>query len=241
MEDIKLSIVLPTYNECENIKVLIPQIEEIFKDIVFEVIVVDDNSPDGTADIVVELNNKYGNIRLLRRKQKQGIGAALRDGYNNAEGKIILSSDTDLSFCVADMRRLFDVVNNGYDLVVGCRHSITGSFYEMKNISTKIKGLISRIGNRILNFLTGMNIHDFSANFRAIRQQAWGNLDIKENNNLILFEMLIKANYKRMRITEIPVSFMDRVYGKSKLNLCIEIPKIILKSIYYLVKYSSHF
>lgn len=234
---LELSIVLPTYNELENISIIIPKIEDVLKDIKHEIIVVDDNSPDNTAGCVLELNKKYGNIRLITRLNKNGIGSALREGYRHAKGDIILSSDADLSFSVEDMIRLTNSIKDGNDLVLGCRHKIKGSYYEIKGARTVIKGFISRLGNMILCGLSGAGVHDFSANFRAIRRTAWRELDIKENTNIMLIEMVIKAKSKGMKIAEIPVSFNDRIHGKSKLKLSIEIPKVIFKMGYYLFKY----
>lgn len=236
---LELSIVLPTYNERENIIILIPQIEEVFKSVKHEIIVVDDNSPDNTAECVLELNKIYGNIRLLSRPKREGIGAAIREGYNYAKGKVVLSSDSDLSFPVEDMLKLFNRINEGYDLVVGCRHSLKGSYYEMGKINTKIKGTMSKLGNLFLKNLTRMDIGDFSANFRAIKKEAWDKIDIKEKDNMALFEMIIKANYQGMKITKIPVSFFDRIYGKSKLHLFIKIPKYVFKMMYYIKKYKK--
>ena len=232
-----MSIILPTYNEKKNIGILIPRIEEEFKNVRHEIIVVDDNSPDHTANVVLELNDKYGNIRLDRRTVKSGIGAALRHGYNYATGTFILSSDSDLSFSTADMLRLYNKINEGFDLVIGCRHGIKGSYYDMKGFRTSIKGFISRFGNCVLRLLSGINISDFSANFRAIRKEKWEKLCIEQNTNIMLIEMIIKAKYHGMKITQVPVSFKDRLYGKSKLNLFIEIPKAMLNILFYLVKY----
>jgi len=233
----ELSIILPTYNEQENIDILIPEIEETFKGVEFEVIVVDDSSPDRTADHVLALNKLYGNIKLITRPKKEGIGAALVEGYNYARGKIILSSDSDLSFSVKDMKTLFERVKEGNDLVVGCRHAIKGSSYEMKGWLVVIKGLLSKSGNYVLSFLSGMNIHDFSANFRAIRKDCWERLKIEEKTNVMLLEMIIKAGHMGMRIAEVPVSFKDRLYGASKLNMFIEIPKAMVRSIHYIIVY----
>jgi len=90
-----LSIVLPTYNEKDNIKILIPEIKKTFEHINHEIIVVDDSSPDGTARVSEDLNEKYGNIRVIVREKKEGIGAAIREGYNNARNSIIISSDNE--------------------------------------------------------------------------------------------------------------------------------------------------
>lgn len=229
MNNLELSIVLPTYNECANLEILIPQIEDVLKDINHEVLVVDDNSKDGTGELILELNNKFGNIRLISREKKKGIGAALRQGYMSAEGEIILSSDADLSFPVRDMIKLMNRIYDGYDFAIGCRHGLSGSYYEKKNLHTKIKGFISSFGNFMVRVLSGINIHDFSANFRAIRKEAWLKLNIKEDSNIMLFEMIVKAKRKGLRIAEVPVTFNDRIHGKSKLNLFTELPKYALK------------
>lgn len=237
MDNPYLSIVLPTYNERRNIAILVPLIEEAFKNIKFEIIVVDDNSPDHTAESALELNKKYGNINLVSRKYKEGIGAALQAGYAAARGEIILSSDADLSFLVSDMQKLLEGVEQGFDLVVGCRHTIKGSYYELKGLRTTIKGLISKTGNSVLRFLSGIDLHDFSANFRAIKRDCWLNINAEEKSNFILFEMIIKAKYKNMKIAEVPVHFFERTHGDSKLNILIEILKYMPKIVYNIFKY----
>ena len=88
----KVSIIIPTYKEVDNIKILIPKIESTFKDIKHEIIVVDDSSPDGTIEAAKQLNKKYKNIRVIVRKKLEGIGAALRDGYDAAKYDLILSA-----------------------------------------------------------------------------------------------------------------------------------------------------
>jgi len=235
MEELLLSIVIPTYNELENIKIFIPRIEDKFTDIEHEIIVVDDNSPDGTGIAARELNGRYRNIRVITRNKKDGIGAALREGYDCALGKIIISSDADLSFSADDMHRLYEKINDGYDLVVGTRHGIACSYYEMSKPTIIIKGTISRWGNGLLRIISGIDIHDFSANFRAVRKEAWTKIESKENTNIILFEMIIKARNKGMKIAELPVSFKDRIYGKSKLRLFKEISKAAFKALGYIL------
>src|SRR3989344_7792729 len=97
-QKLELSVVLPTYNEAKNLETLIPLVEEIFKDLRVEIIVVDDNSKDGTKEFLELLNEKFGNVKLISRTKLLGIGSAIRDGYNAAKGEYILSSDADLSF-----------------------------------------------------------------------------------------------------------------------------------------------
>lgn len=229
---IKLSVVLPTYNEAENLKILIPQIEEKFKGELLEIIIVDDNSQDGTKELINALNNKFNNIKLISRPKLMGIGSAIRDGYNLAQGEYILSSDADLSFKVDDMRRLYEKLNEGYDLVLAYRHG-EGGGYERKTVFVKIKYLFSKFGNFVVRNLSGLNVRDFSANFRIIRRDAWHKLKTVENTNSLLFEMIIKAKRKDLKITEIPVTFSERRFGKSKLNIFKEAPKFLIKFIKY--------
>jgi len=231
----EVSIILPTYNEKENIKILIPKIEnELFlaNKIKGEIIVVDDNSPDGTANAAARLNKKYHNIVVVVKEKKEGIGAALRVGYNAAKYGIILSSDSDLSFEIKDMKKLLDAINSGNDIVIGSRHMALGR-YEKPNLSTLIKGIVSRFGNVLVRIISGVPIHDFSANFRAIKKHAWQNIRTNEKTNSILLEMIMKSYYKGYKLVELPVRFKDRIYGESKLNLKKEAPKFFIKLLYY--------
>jgi dolichol-phosphate mannosyltransferase len=228
----RLSIILPTYNECENLAVLIPKIEEGFKSVDFEIIVVDDGSKDGTDGLINDLSVRFNNIFLLARPKLGGIGSALRDGYNMAKGEYILSSDADLSFSVDDMVALYNKVTQGYDVVVGYRHGSNAS-YERRNLPIKLKYLFSRYGNWLIRKMSGLKIRDFSVNFRVIRRDKWIQLLTKENTNSILYEMILKAHRKNMKITDIPVNFSERKFGQSKLNLWIESPRFLFKFIKY--------
>lgn len=227
-----VSIILPTYNEKKNINLLIPQLEEILekKRLESEILVVDDSSPDGTALAAKELNQKYGNIKVIIRSKREGVGAALREGYNLAKGKIIFSMDTDLSFDTNVMLKILEKLNENYDLVVGNRYGPEGC-YEAKTISMQTKRFISRFGNKFLRFITGINIHDFSANFRGMKKDVWQNIKTKGKTNILLFEMILLTNYYGFKIGEEQILFKERIYGKSKLNLAKESPKFLLKAI----------
>lgn len=231
-----LSIIIPTYNERENIKILIPEIEKTFGHVNHEIIVVDDNSPDGTAKASEELNKKYGNIRVIVRKKKEGIGAAIREGYNSARNSIILSSDSDLSFTLSDTYRLYEKIQEGYDLVWGSKYSI-GSFYEPATWQGRVKKWVSKNGNRIIRIATGIKANDFTANLRAIKKDAWEQIDTQENTNTFLMEMILKCKYGGLKVTEVPVTFNARVYGESKMRLSVEAPKFIIKMIKYVLMY----
>lgn len=218
-----------------NITILIPYIEKLLSKDLKEIIVVDDKSPDGTGEAVLELNKIYQNISLITKEKKEGIGAALRVGYNAAKGDIILSSDADLSFSVEDMKKLVEKIDEGYDMVVGARH-LNDTDYKTDYIKTKIKHMISRYGNKIITSLLNLHIHDFSANFRAMKKEVWHTIKTTEKTNSLLLEMIIKAHKHGFKVAEIPVVFKDRKYGKSKLNLWIEAPKFLVKVIQFSLK-----
>jgi len=235
---VELSVIIPTYNERKNIGILIPEIVNLFKSkgVEVEVLVVDDGSPDGTQEEVLRLGRKYFGVKLVARNKKEGIGAALRDGYNQAKGSIIMSSDADLSFKVSDMGLLYDKLILGYDLVLGSRYA-RGGYYERKNSRTMMKGVVSIIANKLWSWLFGFGVSDFSANFRVIQKEMWESLGTKEKTNFLLFEMIYRTYLRSGRVGEIPVSFVDRRYGESKLKLSIEAPKAILKMFSYLFRY----
>lgn len=231
MAEIKLSVVLPTFCECENLAIFIPQIEKEFSDVVLEIIVVDDNSQDGTDVLIETFNTQYHNIRLIVRPALLGIGSAIRRGYDEARGEYILSSDADLSFSVADMRTLFTKIQQGFGLVTGYRHN--GGNYERKMLAVRIKYFVSRWGNKIVQKISGLKTRDFSANFRIIRCDVWNKIETQEETNALLFEMIVKAYRQEVNIAEIPVAFSERKFGNSKLNIWREAPKFLIKFIKY--------
>jgi len=236
MSSPSLSIILPTYNERENIKILIPEIEKTFGHIDHEIIVVDDNSPDETAKVSEELNKKFGNVRVIVRKKKEGIGAAIREGYNSAKNSIILSSDADLSFTLSDTYRLYKKIQEGYDLVWGSKYS-KGSFYEPATWQGRVKKWVSKNGNKLIRITTGIKANDFTANLRVIKKDVWEQIDTQEKTNTFLMEMILKCKYGGLRVVEMPVTFNARIYGESKMNLAVEAPKFIIKMIKYVLMY----
>ncbi len=229
-----ISIVLPTYNERENILKLIEKIESVvkIKKLSAEILVIDDSSPDGTADAVRAINKKFGNIRVLIRKKKLGIGSAHMFGYKNSKGDIVIAMDTDLSHNPESIPDMLKKLAEGYDIVVGSRH-IKGSYYERKKLETKKKYFISKYGNNLITFISGVPIHDFTNGYRAIRKKVIDDLETESNSNSFLAEFLIKAHKKGFRVTEIPVSFIDRKAGKSKTRVGLEAFRVFLDVLKY--------
>ncbi len=229
-----ISIVLPTYNEAKNLEILIPEIEEEFGKSLLEIIVIDDNSQDGTKELLDSLNKKFGNIKLISRPGLMGIGSALRDGYNSSRGKFILSSDADLSFVVEDMRRLFETIKEGYDIVLGYKVKYKPLKQEYKPLWVRVSYLISQVGNLTVKNVSSMkNIRNFNTNFRSLRRSKWLEIKTVEDGHFFLFETIFRILKKGAKLAEIPVIFYDRKFGDSKMNFLTEASKYLFKLIRY--------
>jgi dolichol-phosphate mannosyltransferase len=215
-----VSVVLSTYNERENLSNMVPLIERIFSrnEIRGEIVIVDDNSPDGTSDVAREFGKKYGNVRLLWRPRKLGPGSAHADGYKFALGEIIVGMDTDFSHDPHDIPRFVAKIREGYDLVVGSRY-IHGGQYEVNSFETLKKSIASRLGNVLILILSRVPLHDFTTALRAIRREVIRDVKTESKGNSFFMEFIIKAYRRGYKTTELPIIFRDRVAGKSKLSL----------------------
>lgn len=224
---IKLSIILPTYNEKRNIKKLIPIIEDVIKEINAEIIVVDDNSPDGTADLANELNKKYKNIRVIIRKKNRGLAPSLIDGFNASKAKFIAVMDSDLCH---DPKLLPDMI--GYleekkaDIVVGSRY-IQGSVVEGK---PAVKAAASRFAQLIANLILGLNIKDTTNNFRVFRREVYEKVrnNLHPTGNIMLTEFLYLAHRKEFKIKEIPIKYIEKRKDKTRLSLFKETTRFMI-------------
>lgn len=221
MGKMKLSIVLPTYNEAENLNKLIPEIKNEFP--VAEIIIVDDNSPDGTAIVAEKLGAK-----VIRRETKEGIGAALRDGYNAASNDVIVSMDADCSMSVKDIHRLVAKLTD-YDLVTGSKFS-PGS--QANCYQSRRHKFSSYWGNRFFTTLFRLPVDDATCSFRAVPKKVWNKLHLQEKTNVFFVEMLIEAQAMNFSIAQIPMFLTPRAYGSSKTNL----RKLFLPYVKFLIK-----
>ncbi|MBI5623746.1 MAG: glycosyltransferase [Elusimicrobia bacterium] len=225
---LSVSVVVPTYNEFENVVLVIPKIHETLGSRQHEVVVVDDDSPDGTAEAVRKLALTASWLKLLVRKGKRGLGTALAEGYDAASLGVIVSMDADLSFDCADILRLVEAVEAGADLALGTRH-MEGGGYAATALDVRVKRAISALGNRVVRWATGVPVRDVSANFRAVRRSVWPSIRTLDQTNFMLLEMILSAAKAGLRIVEVPVRFGERVHGASKLNFFIELPRFGLR------------
>jgi len=211
-------IVIPTHNEAGNIGKLLEQILSLNLDL--KVVVVDDSSPDKTADVVEQLSRDNRRIHLIRRNKKRSFGASYRDGFEYAFGlnpKYIFQMDADLShppeFILDFLKTIPD-----YDLVIGSRY-LNG----IRIINWSIGRLaLSLFANRYIRIVLGVPFEDCTSGFRCWKAQALRDIRMKRissNGYAFLVEMAYLAFKNRYRIKEIPIIFVERKAGDSKLSM----------------------
>ncbi len=213
-------VIIPTYNEKENIQLLLEAILSL--PVAFEVLIVDDNSPDGTADIVRGLQSTYPDqIHLLERPGKQGLGTAYIAGFRYAIQKgydYIFEMDADFSHNPEDLVRLHKAcAEQGYDLAIGSRY-VTG----VNVVNWPIKRvLVSYFASQYVRWVTGMPINDATAGFKCYRRRVLEAIDPDRVQFVgYAFQISMKFNAWKhgFRITEVPIIFTDRTRGVSKMS-----------------------
>ncbi|OGY23546.1 MAG: dolichyl-phosphate beta-D-mannosyltransferase [Candidatus Woykebacteria bacterium RBG_13_40_7b] len=219
----KVVVIIPTYNEKENVSLLIPQLENEFKKIPqdMSILIVDDSSPDGTAEVVQKLQKQFKNLHLVTG-EKQGLGAAyvrgMRYAIQDVMADAIMEMDADFSHKVEDVPRLVSALDEGYDFVIGSRY-IRGGKIPNWPLSRR---LLSGGGNIISRVATGMyKIHDTTAGFRAIRCDLLKKINlenIKVQGYSFQINLLYQAYVNQAKIKEVPVEFIDRKVGETKIG-----------------------
>jgi len=218
----KTIIVTPTYNESKNIETLITQLMGI--DSKYHILVVDDNSPDGTAKIVKRLQKKYNNLFLAERPKKRGLGTAYCFGFDWAlkrDYEAIVQMDADLSHNPDDVPQMVDLLKDN-DLVIGSRYC-DGISVVRWPLSRLILSYGANLYSRII---TGVKIGDLTAGFKAWRREVLENIDlenIRSQGYAFQIEMNFHVNRKGYKIHEHPIILIDRTIGESKMNRSIMI------------------
>lgn len=216
----KTIVVIPTYNEVDNIASIIAEVQKNVKDI--HVMVVDDNSPDGTSDAVREISQNNDKVHLLWRETKAGLGTAYCAGFAKALEmgfEAIFEMDADFSHDPAAMPQFLEELKEN-DLVIGSRY-IKG----VNVINWPLSRLILSYGaNMYTRLITGMPIMDATGGFKCFRAEALRAIDldtVKSNGYGFQIEMNFRLWKKKYRIKEIPIIFNDRRSGVSKMNKSI--------------------
>jgi dolichol-phosphate mannosyltransferase len=221
-------LVLPTYNEIENIESVLRTLRRVAPDV--DVLVVDDGSPDGTADVAEKLAEELGAVEVLRRPSKAGLGSAYRAGFRIGISRgydAMVEMDADLSHDPAVVPVLVGALGGGVELAIGSRYVPGGAIPDW----TLLRRAISRFGNGYARFMLGLDVHDATAGFRAYTRRALEQIDldrVRADGYGFQVEMAYFVQCNGGRIVEVPIEFRDRTLGHSKMSMRIVIEALIL-------------
>src|SRR5258708_7679076 len=224
----KAIVIIPTYNERENILSVVPLLQSVFvkvKNWDMNMLVVDDSSPDGTAQAVKDLQKKYKNLFLLVNQKKAGLGTAYLKGMDEAfhklDADVVFEFDADLSHDPECIPAFIEKLDEGYDMVLGSRYIKGGAIPSNWGLHRKF---LSVIGNLIIQFvLFDFHIHDWTGGYRALTKNVYESVKDELNSERFsgyTFQIgfLQKTLQKGYKITEVPFHFVDRKYGQSKMG-----------------------
>lgn len=211
-------IIVPTYNERENIESLLSLVFENLAET--EVLVVDDGSPDGTGDLVESIAKRDTRVHLLRRPGKLGLGTAYLAGFKYAlerDYKFIFEMDADFSHNPKYLPQMVAQAQAGADLVLGSRY-MAGGGTENWGVARRF---ISKGGNIYARAILGVGIHDLTSGFKCFRRELLQSMDldsVRSEGYCFQIEMTYRALTRGFRVEEIPITFVDRHAGSSKMS-----------------------
>lgn len=221
-------IVVPTYNEALNIERMLRTLRGTLPGA--DVLVVDDGSPDGTAGLVRQVGEQLGQIDLLERQGKSGLGSAYRAGFSWGLARgydAFVEIDADFSHDPASLPQLLAAAEAGADVVIGSRYAKGGSIPDWP----WHRHLLSWGGNRYAELMLGLGVHDSTAGFRVYRASALTAMDfgtVGADGYGFQIEMTMRAKFAGQRITEVPIAFVDREHGESKMSSAIVSEALVL-------------
>ena len=213
----KILIIIPTYNELENLPRLLTEV--LSKDNNIDMLFIDDNSPDGTAEFIENEQKNNNRIHLIKRQSKQGLGTAYIVGFKFAlqrDYEVIFEMDADFSHDPNEIPRFLEEIKNS-DVVLGSRYKngVNVINWPMRRL------LLSWFANIYTRVITGMPLHDATGGFKCFKREVLEAIDlnrVKSNGYAFQIEMNFKAWKKGFNIKEIPIIFVDRVKGSSKMS-----------------------
>ena len=210
------SIIIPIYNEEDNINKLSQSILSSLSNLDYEVIFINDGSTDNSENIIEKLVYKYPNISLINLRRNYGQTAAMQAGFDHSNGDIVIPMDGDMQNDPKDIPKLIQKINEGYDVVSGWRKDRLDKKY------TRI--IPSKIANHLISKISGLHLHDYGCTLKAYKKEVLN--DIKLYGEMHRF-IPIYASWEGAKVTEIPVIHHARTAGKTKYGLS-RIPKVIL-------------
>ena len=227
----KFTVIVPTYNEAENIEPLVRELERVLKNFNFNILFVDDNSPDGTAERVEALARHKRNISCLKRENKRGLSSAVLDGVMSCNSHFFAVIDGDLQHDTQLLPIMFDLMNEDKaDLIIASRY-ISGGDISSWRLDRKFLSVLS---NYFSSMVLKENLSDPMSGFFACKTKTFirSAPQMSRIGFKVLFDYLISTDIE-LRITEIPLCFKSRNAGSSKLNISVafDFLKLLLKGV----------
>jgi glycosyltransferase involved in cell wall biosynthesis len=225
-------VVLPTYQEADNVTTVLRRVREALPQAA--ILVVDDSSPDGTAELAEALAAELGGIEVMRRGAKQGLGSAYRTGFGwglERAYEVFVEMDADLSHDPAALPGLIGAVEEGAGVAIGSRYVPGGSIptWSVRRI------LLSRWGNRYAAAMLGLDVHDATSGFRAYRAEALRAVDlerVRADGYGFQIEMAYRAVRAGEKVVELPITFVDRTQGRSKMSGHVVAEALVLVTVW---------
>ncbi len=219
----QLSIIVPTFNERDNVGLLYDNLAKVFGDTPFEMIVVDDNSPDGTAAAVKALSRLHPNVRCLQRIGRRGLASACIEGISASAAPFFAVMDADHQHDEKILPQMLDKAMAGDDIVVATRYAEGGSAGEGFSASRQAG---SQLATRLSNTLTGVTLSDPMSGFFLMRREVFDEVapNLSDDGFKILLDIIVtamryrKANGQALAIGEVPYQFRERHAGASKMS-----------------------
>ena len=204
-----LSVFFPAYNDSGTIASLVISALQTARRLTddFEVIIVNDGSADGTADIADELARTYPQVRVIHHEKNRGYGGALRSGFASATQDLVFYTDGDAQYDPAEMSALWEAFNDRVDLVNGYKISRSDPLHRI---------VIGRIYHHTVKTLFGLQVRDVDCDFRLMRRSIFDRVSLEKNSGVICLEMMKKIQDAGFRIAEVPVHHYHRAYGRSQ-------------------------
>ena len=206
-----LSIILPAYNEAENIKKAIDDCFDYLNTLNcrYEVIVIDDGSTDNTGKILVDMTEKHSNLRIITHAKNEGYGIALRDGFKAAQSELVFFTDSDRQFAIESLSEMLPLIET-VDIVIGYRFGRKDHF---------IRKFLSCGYNMLVSLLFDLNVKDIDCAFKLFKREVFYKIEIESSHFFINTEILAKARLYGFNIAEIGINHYPRINGISKVSL----------------------
>lgn len=211
-------VIIPTYNEVENLPLIIGRVRESNPDV--DILVVDDNSPDGTGDKADEMAAEDSHVNVIHREEKTGLLGAYTAGFNwglERGYNVLCQMDADGSHAPEQLPRLLSSIDEGADLVIGSRYVDGGEAVNWP----KNRYLLSKLGNLYISVALGDDVADMTAGYRAFRREVLETIDLEtlsKKGYIFQVDLADRAVQEGFDVREVPITFVDRELGESKLD-----------------------